>query len=154
MGYEQIGLKQFILYEYHLQNCKRKTMFSKTLHGRKSWYLKKGKKVVKKYPGIADNEEIIFSTIDEKFQLYHSQNCCEHVRVEEIIGDLGDLLNSPILLSEEVINEPKELEYGESETWTFYKLSTIKGSVTLRWVGSSNGYYSEDIDFERIKDSD
>jgi len=97
-----------------------------------------------------DNEEIIFNTVDEKFKLYHQQNCCESVTVEDVIGDLDDLLNNPILLAEEVENEPKEIEYGDSETWTFYKLSTIKGSVTIRWLGSSNGDYSESVDFIKL----
>lgn len=89
------------------------------------------------------------------FSLFHEQDCCESVYLEEIIGELSDLENSPILIAEEVSSNvlPPLSEHAESYTWTFYKLSTIKGSVTLRWYGSSNGYYSESVDCHRwIKD--
>jgi hypothetical protein len=107
---------------------------------------------------INDDEEILFVTNEgDKFKLYHRQDCCEHVFVESIIGDLADLLNTPILLAEEAtsLDNPSdykvECEYPpESQTWTFYKLRTIKGSVDIRWHGESNGYYSESVDFEKI----
>lgn len=83
----------------------------------------------------------------ERFRMYHSQDCCESVALEDISGDFGDLIGSPIVEAEAVTNsEDNPPQYAESFTWTFYKLGTIKGHVTLRWLGESNGYYSEEVD--------
>lgn len=56
---EQIGLHQFVIYDFSLQRAARKTMFSKVLHGRKSWYWKGKEKVLKQYSGIIDGKNII-----------------------------------------------------------------------------------------------
>lgn len=104
-------------------------------------------------------DQIIFVTEDdERYVQYHEGDCCEVVSVEEVVGDYDDLIGSPILLAEEVTyvgEDPPEViigedkRYRESWTWTFYKLATIKGSVTIRWYGTSNGYYSESVSFRK-----
>ncbi len=101
-------------------------------------------------------DKITFTCSDRtKYKLYHIQDCCESVNIEDIEGDLTDLLNTPILQSEEVTNDSfvKSFEFDyepESYTWTFYKLATVKGYVTIRWLGISNGYYSESVSFKEI----
>lgn len=101
-----------------------------------------------------NNERVHFWTAEgEHYMLYHEQDCCEYVRLEEFHGEFDDLVGEPILMSEVVSNEPEPETpkggYGDdSHTWTFYKFATVKGYVTLRWLGTSNGYYSESVSFE------
>ena len=90
-----------------------------------------------------------------KYVLLHHSDCCEIVTIEDVIGNLSDLVGAPILMAEEVVSatNPEDIkkEYQESFTWTFYKFATVKGYVTVRWYGESNGYYSESVSFEKIK---
>jgi hypothetical protein len=94
------------------------------------------------------DQEIHFhnSKTGETVVLYHEQDCCESVSVEDICGDLEDLVNSEILFAEEASNDDSSADVDDgSGTWTFYIIRTMKGSVTIRWYGSSNGYYSEGV---------
>lgn len=101
----------------------------------------------------SDDELIFYCSNGEMFRMYHSQDCCESVHIDDICGDLKDLVGSNILKAEQVSNDAFEDAFDSSHcdsyTWTFYKLATIKGYVDIRWFGESNGYYSESVDFEK-----
>lgn len=97
---------------------------------------------------------ILTTSTGERYQFKHHYDCCEDVYLEDTIGDIQDLIGSPITMAEHVdsshMGPPSK--YSESYTWTFYKLATLKGYVTLRFLGESNGYYSESVDFEKLMD--
>jgi hypothetical protein len=92
--------------------------------------------------------------------MYHEQDCCESVSIEDINGNMDCLIGSPITKAEERVSDdtdhdsnnpgPKET-WDDCYTWTFYTLATVKGYVDIRWYGTSNGYYSESVDFVQIK---
>lgn len=100
--------------------------------------------------GNVDDEIMTFRTVDGRtFELYHDQSCCESVAIQDITGDLSDLIGEPLLRADEECSEDElpggnpEGTCSDSYTWTFYKLATRKGYVDIRWLGESNGYYSE-----------
>ena len=110
---------------------------------------------------VGHHEELYFELTDGRtYKLHHQQDYCESVLIEDIVGDLNDLVGSPILTAHEASSDVPTLEQhaadrltgrdkertsDESQTWTFYKLATIKGYVDVRWYGSSNGYCSESV---------
>ena len=123
---------------------------------------------------VYGSESIEFKCSDgSKYRMFHDQECCESVTISDIVGDINDLLNSEILLAEERSNGEdvncllgnflgsetffvEEESNNESDdfgsiTWTFYVLATINGYVNITWQGSSNGYYSEEVNFEQLK---
>ena len=77
------------------------------------------------------------------------QDCCESVTIVDVVGNISALIGSPLLMADESTSD--QANASESGTWTFYKFATIKGYVDIRWLGESNGYYSESVDFERLK---
>lgn len=106
----------------------------------------------------SNNDELKFTSSNGKVcKFLHYQNCCESVGIEDICGDLNDLVGFPLLIAEEVdslenFNKsrsvPEDSYYNNNGTWTFYKFATNKGSMTVRRLGVSNGYYSESVSYE------
>lgn len=104
----------------------------------------------------SDDTELKFVLEDGSYyHMYHEPDCCESVTIEDICGDLSDLIGTPVLIAEDVSSNHEvyamirpiksDLFHDDSETWTYYKIDTCKGGVTIRWFGTSNGYYSEDV---------
>ena len=105
------------------------------------------------YKVESDSETLTMYLSDTNYVVFsHHQDCCESVYIEDICGDLDDLVGSPLVEAEEVSNYDAEPLYEgeESYTWTFYRFRTLKGSVSVRWYGSSNGYYSESVSVDVV----
>lgn len=103
-------------------------------------------------------DQIAFYVSDgHGFLMYHEEDCCERVAVDDVVGDLDDLVGSAVVRAEKPssldgFNEKRAAREDDesSFTWTFYILGTAKGTVTIRWYGSSNGYYSESVTIRRF----
>ena len=98
-----------------------------------------------------DGETMVFENATERFRFFHYQDCCESVHIDDIVGDLSDLVGEPLLMAEEVSGEaPVEFDAMNHEMveWTFYKFATRRGYVDVRWMGESNGYYSTSVNFD------
>lgn len=111
-------------------------------------------RILSRVEQLGDDELRFYLNEDNYVRLYHNQDCCESVTIEDIVGDLDDLVGTPLLVVEErvSINEDGTKEqYCDSYTWTYYSFRTVKGSVDIRWYGSSNGYYSERVDIEIVQ---
>lgn len=113
-------------------------------------------KVLLEVKGDLNDDRLVFTLENgDKYMLWHDQDCSESVTINDIVGELHDLVGSPILMAEEVTSTENPLDVSmenqDSFTWTFYKLATIKGYVTIRWYGESNGYYSESVFFDKVK---
>jgi len=79
------------------------------------------------------------------FEMYHEQDCCERVSVEDIAGDIDSVMGEPVLGAWEASSDDPNAS--ESGSWTFYTIRTVTGTIVIRWYGYSNGYYSESVSF-------
>lgn len=109
-------------------------------------------KTIYSISGVKSSHSMIFKCTDgSQYMMFHEQECCEDVYIEDICGNISNLIGSPICMAEESSNSDSPLDHDDdSFTWTFYKFATAKGYVTIRWYGCSNGYYSEAVTLERI----
>jgi len=108
-----------------------------------------GKTITKIEGAEKYSEKITIHTDDGYiYTMYHDQDCCESVSVEDITGDIEDIIGRVITEASEISQANPHAR--DSGTWTFYKLSArhYGGGVCIRWNGESNGYYSERVDID------
>ena len=102
----------------------------------------------------ADSEAVIFKCSDGSSGVMgHYQDCCEEVSVLDVVGDVADLIDAMVVDAREETSDATGQKIDgrfvdDSATWTFYIIQTDKGAVTIRWLGTSNGYYSESVNFD------
>jgi len=127
------------------------------LDGINAWKIGIGKLVGKELKSInvcrEENSNYIelVSKGASSYYIFHDPSCSENVYIESIVGDINDLIDTPIILAE-VSSNTIDPAKGEdlSYMWTFYRFRTVKGNVDIRWYGESNGYYSEEVDIVEI----
>jgi hypothetical protein len=88
-----------------------------------------------------------------EYMYYHDQDCCECVYIYDIKGDLHSLVGKKlILVDHEETDDLDDMEYEPYDSYTITKITfkTDKDTVISRWIGDSNGYYSERVDLAEI----
>ena len=103
-----------------------------------------GKRIIN-VSGLKENSERVRIYFEDgsKLEMYHEQDCCESVYLLDFDNDVSVLKFAKLLSIEEAVEDGNSRD--GSSTWTFYKLTTDKGRMTMRWYGESNGYYSENV---------
>ena len=101
--------------------------------------------------GLENESEVVtFKCSDgSEFKMFHDQDCCETVTLVDVDEEAAAFVGHTITQAETASFDAGAANVGrdDGETWTFYKLSSGYYHMTLRWLGRSNGYYSERVDF-------
>lgn len=106
-------------------------------------------KTIKEIDGLEENSVcLIIRFTDGSFLIQeHVQDCCESVYIAQVDSSVERHIGAEAYFIEEKSNSGYGKKgYAESYTETFYTLKTSKGYLDWRWVGESNGYYSESVD--------
>ncbi len=90
-----------------------------------------------------NSEEVILTTqCGNVYQMGHVQEGDEHISLYSLRGNLDDVLHTPIVSVEEDIDDDS-CDSPVSRTWTYYRIVTAKGAFSIRWLGISDGNYSD-----------
>ena len=103
----------------------------------------RGKTVVKIVGGVGSEQIELHCADGTVFKMWHEQECCEQVYCSDITGELSSLIGEVVTLAEVRTADKSGVELSDAVgAWTFYEIQTMIDSVTIRWSGESNGFYS------------
>lgn len=97
-----------------------------------------------------ENQILLTTASGRQVMICHDQDCCESVEICGTDGDWKTLIGKPIQsVTADEVNCDHE-EDADSRTRTSLIFRVDGATVISRWVGDSNGYYSECVDFKDI----
>lgn len=104
-----------------------------------------GQKLI--YIDIDPEENRIMLTTESgrKILIHHNQDCCEIVRIEDTAGNWAELIGKVIVEATHESHEADSESGYESCTRTALTFKADDATVISRWIGTSNGYYSEEV---------
>lgn len=109
-------------------------------------------KTISSIAGKIGDKEMMFLSSDKKvFKFWHHCICQEPIVITQIIGDISNLIDKPLICAKEIaLNSLNYKKYcvipTEGRNFAF-KFATTKGQVIILWSGK-NQKCSEAISFE------
>jgi hypothetical protein len=80
-----------------------------------------------------------------QIMIYHEQDCCESVQIQDTEGNWHDLIGKVITDTDHDTTHTCG-DCADSCTLSVLTFKVDDATVISRWIGESNGYYSEGVD--------
>lgn len=97
-----------------------------------------------------ENQILLTTKSGRRILIYHDQGCCESVRIVDTLGNWHDLIGKVIVEVEEDIIDSGDHDGYDSKTETTLTFKVDGSTVISKWIGESNGFYSESVDITEI----
>jgi hypothetical protein len=97
-----------------------------------------------------ENQILLTTRSGRKFLVYHEQDCCEMVAISDQDGSFDKLIGKPLIEARDIAVDTSEEAIDSSQTTTTLVFRVDDQTVVSRWIGDSNGYYSESVDIAEL----
>jgi hypothetical protein len=97
-----------------------------------------------------ENQILLTTRSGRRFLVYHEQDCCETVAISGQDGNFDKLIGKPLVEARDFAVDTTEEGIDDSQTTTTLVFRVDDQTVISRWIGDSNGYYSESVDIAEL----